>query len=97
VDASGAETTGERIDLDAALARLPRDVRLCLALAYNDGMSHTEIAALTGLPLGTVKSHIARKARGACRRPRRRGRVFAARAQRVAVSFAARAAARSSG
>ncbi len=57
-----AETTAERIDLDAALARLPQDVRLCLVLAYNDGMSHPEIAALTGFPLGTVKSHISRGA-----------------------------------
>lgn len=57
-----AETTTERIDLDAALARLPQDVRLCLVLAYNDGMSHPEIAALTGFPLGTVKSHISRGA-----------------------------------
>jgi DNA-directed RNA polymerase specialized sigma24 family protein len=31
-------------------------------LAYNDGMSHPEIAALTGFPLGTVKSHISRGA-----------------------------------
>jgi RNA polymerase sigma-70 factor, ECF subfamily len=57
-----AQTTAERIDLDAALARLPQDVRLCLVLAYNDGMSHPEIAALTGFPLGTVKSHISRGA-----------------------------------
>jgi RNA polymerase sigma-70 factor, ECF subfamily len=57
-----AETTAERIDLDAALARLPQDVRLCVVLAYNDGMSHPQIAALTGFPLGTVKSHIARGA-----------------------------------
>ena len=56
------QTTVERIDLDAALATLPQDVRLCLVLAYNDGMSHSEIAALTGFPLGTVKSHIARGA-----------------------------------
>jgi RNA polymerase sigma factor (sigma-70 family) len=57
-----SETTAERIDLDAALGRLPPDVRLCLVLAYNDGMSHPEIAALTGFPLGTVKSHISRGA-----------------------------------
>jgi RNA polymerase sigma-70 factor, ECF subfamily len=57
-----ADTTAERIDLDAALARLPQEVRLCLVLAYNDGMSHPEIAALTGFPLGTVKSHISRGA-----------------------------------
>jgi RNA polymerase sigma factor (sigma-70 family) len=63
-DQAGAyrDTTAERLDLDAALALLPADVRLCVALAYNEGLSHPEIAALTRLPLGTVKSHIARGA-----------------------------------
>jgi RNA polymerase sigma-70 factor, ECF subfamily len=51
---------GEQIDLDRALARLPRDERLCVVLAYSEGMSHGEISAATGLPLGTVKSHIRR-------------------------------------
>ncbi|HET8698146.1 MAG TPA: RNA polymerase sigma factor, partial [Gammaproteobacteria bacterium] len=50
----------EGIDLDAALATLPPQVRLCVVLAHSEGMSHTEIAALTKLPLGTVKSHVTR-------------------------------------
>ena len=54
--------TAARMDLDAALATLPHDVRLCVVLAYNEGLSHPEIVALTGLPLGTVKSHISRGA-----------------------------------
>ena len=52
----------ERLDLDAALARLPPDARLCVVLAYSEGMSHAEISDSTSLPLGTVKSHIARGA-----------------------------------
>jgi RNA polymerase sigma factor (sigma-70 family) len=56
------ETTAERLDLDAALALLPPEMRLCVVLAYNDGLSHPEIAELTKLPLGTVKSHISRGA-----------------------------------
>lgn len=52
----------ERIDLDRALSRLPPDVRLCIVLAYGERMSHREITDATGLPLGTVKSHIARGA-----------------------------------
>ena len=56
------ETTAERLDLDAALALLPPEMRLCVVLAYNDGLTHPEIAELTQLPLGTVKSHIARGA-----------------------------------
>jgi RNA polymerase sigma-70 factor (ECF subfamily) len=50
----------EGIDLDAALATLPPQVRLCVVLAHSEGLSHTEIAALTKLPLGTVKSHVTR-------------------------------------
>jgi RNA polymerase sigma factor (sigma-70 family) len=51
---------GERFDLDRALAHLARDERLCVVLAYSEGMSHGEISTLTSLPLGTVKSHIRR-------------------------------------
>ena len=61
-DAGHTETTGERLDLDSALATLPPHVRLCIVLAYEEGLSHQEIAADTGLPLGTVKSHISRGA-----------------------------------
>ncbi len=56
------DTTAERMDLDGALAILPEDMRLCVVLAYNDGMSHSEIARATRLPLGTVKSNISRGA-----------------------------------
>jgi RNA polymerase sigma-70 factor, ECF subfamily len=52
----------ERLDLDAALAELPAIPRLCTVLAYSEGMSHAEISGVTGLPLGTVKSHITRGA-----------------------------------
>lgn len=54
--------TGVGFDLDAALAHLAPDARLCVVLAYHEGMSHGEIVAATGLPLGTVKSHIQRGA-----------------------------------
>jgi RNA polymerase sigma factor (sigma-70 family) len=60
--ASYRDTTAERLDLDGALALLPPAVRLCVVLAYDEGLSHTEIAALTELPLGTVKSHVTRGA-----------------------------------
>jgi RNA polymerase sigma-70 factor (ECF subfamily) len=49
-----------RLDLAEALTRLREPERLCLVLSYAEGMSHVEIARLTGMPLGTVKSHIAR-------------------------------------
>lgn len=50
----------ERLDLDRALSHLAPDVRLCIALACGERMSHREIAEATSLPLGTVKSHITR-------------------------------------
>jgi RNA polymerase sigma-70 factor (ECF subfamily) len=59
---SQRDCTSARMDLDASLSTLPSGMRLCVVLAYCEGMSHPEIAALTGAPLGTVKSHIARGA-----------------------------------
>lgn len=55
-------TTGLALDLDNALSQLAAAERLCIVLAYNEGLSHGEIASATGLPLGTVKSHIRRGA-----------------------------------
>ncbi len=52
----------EQLDLDRALARLSYAERLCVVLAYSEGMSHGEISTVTALPLGTVKSHVRRGA-----------------------------------
>ncbi len=52
------DTTGMVLDLDRALVRLSNPVRLCVVLSYHEGMSHGEIAKLTQLPLGTVKTNI---------------------------------------
>ena len=51
---------GESVDLDRALSRLAPLERLCIVLAYHEGMSHGEIAQQLQMPLGTVKTHIAR-------------------------------------
>lgn len=56
----GMASAGSRIDLEMALARLRPPERLCVVLAYAEGMSHHEIARATNMPLGTVKSHVAR-------------------------------------
>lgn len=53
-------TTSVALDLDRALSTLPEEARLCIVLGYHERMTHAEIAEFTGLPLGTVKSHIRR-------------------------------------
>jgi RNA polymerase sigma factor (sigma-70 family) len=42
----------------AAMAVLPEEQLLLVRLAFFDGLSHSEIADKTGIPLGTVKSRI---------------------------------------
>ena len=44
--------------LRAAIAELPREQADLLELAFYEGRSHSEIASLRGLPLGTVKSRM---------------------------------------
>ena len=57
---SHRDQTSVGMDLDHALATLADDVRLCIVLSYHERMTHAEIESLTGLPLGTIKSHIRR-------------------------------------
>ncbi len=44
----------------AALASLSAERRDLVSLAFLQGLSHVEIAERTGMPLGTVKSHLRR-------------------------------------
>jgi len=54
VDALGLPE--ERRTVRAALEELPAEQRDVLTMMYFDGLSQSQIAAKTGLPLGTVKS-----------------------------------------
>jgi RNA polymerase sigma-70 factor (ECF subfamily) len=44
--------------LGTALAQLPEKQRALIERAFYGDLSHSEIAAETGLPLGTIKSRI---------------------------------------
>ncbi len=54
------DKTSVAMDLDQAMAALPDPVGLCIVLSYHARMTHAEIAQLTDMQLGTVKSHIRR-------------------------------------
>ncbi len=62
VDAQGA--AGDRIDLSRALKQLPPEQRVAVSLYFGEDMSVVDIANITGVPPGTVKSRLfaARKA-----------------------------------
>ena len=49
-----------KLDLESAMAKLSAGERAALTLCYALGHSNEEAAAILAMPLGTVKSHIAR-------------------------------------
>lgn len=54
------DATDERMDLERAFASLTREQRAAVALCWAEGCSNAEAAAILGLPLGTLKSMLAR-------------------------------------
>jgi RNA polymerase sigma-70 factor (ECF subfamily) len=57
---SEAPRSQARLDLDRALAQLAEPERICVSLCHGAGFTQAEIAEALQLPLGTVKSHVAR-------------------------------------
>jgi len=62
-DSTHREHPAIAMDLDRALGTLTDDARLCIVLSYHERMTHAEIETLTGMPIGTIKSHIRRGTR----------------------------------
>jgi RNA polymerase sigma-70 factor (ECF subfamily) len=58
LEALAADERGAAVH--AALAKLGREERRVIALAFFDGLTHTEIAAAERTPVGTVKARIRR-------------------------------------
>ena len=50
----------DRMALDQAMSDLPLDQRASVALCLAGDFSHAEASEVLSLPLGTVKSHVAR-------------------------------------
>ena len=57
---AGAGTAGERVDVERALAQVPREARMLLALHYVDGLSFGELARVRGISVNTVMSQLTR-------------------------------------
>lgn len=58
--ADAAAPIEDQMALAVAMAALPEQQRAALALCLGEGFSHAEAAEILKLPLGTVKSHVAR-------------------------------------
>lgn len=61
MSAEAANAEGEqndRLDIADAMKRLPPEQRVAVSLFFSEGMSVGEIATVTGVPEGTVKSRL---------------------------------------
>jgi RNA polymerase sigma factor (sigma-70 family) len=57
---AASEAHIERLSLEAALAQLPEEQRLAVALVLVEGLAYKEAAAVLNVPIGTVTSRLAR-------------------------------------
>jgi RNA polymerase sigma-70 factor (ECF subfamily) len=59
-EAADGGTADDRLDLDRAFATLSREQRAAVALCWAEGCSNAEAAEILNIPVGTVKSLLAR-------------------------------------
>lgn len=55
-----AISLGQKMDIDIAMTYLREEERMAIFLSYAEGYNHEEIAEIMQIPIGTVKTHIAR-------------------------------------
>ncbi|MCB9159238.1 MAG: sigma-70 family RNA polymerase sigma factor [Caldilineaceae bacterium] len=52
------ELAARRAHVKSALAQIPPEQRVCIELAYFEGLTHQQIATQTGVAAGTIKSRL---------------------------------------
>jgi RNA polymerase sigma-70 factor (ECF subfamily) len=57
---NGPDAVADRLDVDAALARIPEEFRAAVVLRDLCDLDYAQIAEVLGIPPGTVRSRIAR-------------------------------------
>lgn len=51
---------GEQMDIYQGLSQLKKEERTCITLFYMEDLTIDKIAVVTGMPTGTIKSHLSR-------------------------------------
>jgi RNA polymerase sigma-70 factor (ECF subfamily) len=73
--ASGSRQPGTELDIAAALAELPERYRQVVILFYLEDRAYEEVAAMLGIPVGTVKTLLFRAKKELLRIGSRQARV----------------------
>jgi len=58
--AQSSPSSVSKLDLESAIETLPPDCRACIILCLGYGYTQNDVATITSMPIGTVKSHINR-------------------------------------
>ena len=60
INSTEQENVGQKMDVYQSLKTLKDVERTCITLFYMEDLSIDKIAGITGIPTGTVKSHLSR-------------------------------------